>query len=211
MTVLALLKTIGIGFCISAVIGPIGLLCLRRTIKEGFWIGLASGIGAACADTCYSGIAIFSVTALSTLLLQYQMLFQTAGSLYLLYLGSHIYRSQLPHLQQRYTNVGPIKAYFSTFFLTLANPVTILAFFTLFASFDLVAENLRDAFIMLSAIFYGSCMWWILLAAFGHFVSTKLNKHLLNKIHQGSGVMIALFGGIALVDAIWTMGLYFLS
>lgn len=200
----SLLKAMGIGFSIAAIIGPIGLLCLGRTIKEGFWVGLIAGIGAACADTTYSAVAIFSVTALSTFLLSYRLYLQSAGALYLLYLGSYIYRSQLFPAKQEYYKVGPVKAFFGTFFLTLANPTTIIGFFTLFASFDLVAHSMREASLFLVAVLCGSCMWWVILASFGHLASIKLNKNILNKINQISGIIVACFGAAALCDALWT-------
>ena len=81
------IKGLIIGFAIAAPVGPIGVLCIQRSLHNGFKIGLMTGLGAAFADGSYGLIAGFGLTALSSLLINHQFLIRLVGGLFLIYLG----------------------------------------------------------------------------------------------------------------------------
>jgi len=134
-----------IGFSIGAVVGPIGILCVRRCLFEGYASGIATGFGAAAAESSYSIIAAFGMTAVSDFMLHNAKLIASVGGIYLLYLGYTTFRL-IPETQcSGVRTSGMLQAFATTFFLTLTNPVTILAFLAIFASFGFSSEMKRSA------------------------------------------------------------------
>lgn len=201
------LKGILIGFAIAAPVGPIGLLCVQRTLMRGRWSGLLSGLGAASADALYGCIAGFGLASLANRLLAWQMELRVFGGLFLLYLAWQTWRSP-PTVEQarvRPTHAGLLGDYLSTLALTLTNPVTILAFLGIFAGLGLVAEG-KDfvaASLLVLGVFSGSLLWWLLLAGGVGLLRGRLTPTVLRGISQTSGVLIAGFGLWALGAAAW--------
>src|SRR5512139_1350437 len=134
-------KGLLIGFAIAAPVGPIGVLCIRRTLAYGRRSGLASGLGAATADALYGCVAAFGLTVISHFLIHHQWGLRFVGGSFLFYLGIRTFLSRpggTPPAARRLDLAGD---YFSTFFLTLANPLTILAFAVIFAGLGLGAAG----------------------------------------------------------------------
>ena len=199
-------KGIMIGFAIAAPVGPIGLLCIQRTLTRGRWSGVLSGLGAASADALYGCIAGFGLAALAGLLLAWQTELQIGGGLFLLYLGGQTWRMPpaITPAQAQPTRVGLLGDYLSTLALTLTNPVTILAFLAIFAGLGLAAEQ-RDfiaAAWLVSGVFLGSLLWWLFLAGAVGLVRGRLTPTRLRWVNRASGVLIAGFGA-------WAMGTAF--
>src|SRR5712675_196490 len=120
-----LLRGLVIGFSIAAPVGPIGVLCIRRTLAEGRLAGLACGLGAATADACYGAVAGFGLTAVSNLLVSYQTWLQLVGVLFLCYLGIQTFLARPAGEAARLRSGSPTGAYLATIILTLTNPMTI--------------------------------------------------------------------------------------
>lgn len=196
-----------IGFAIAAPVGPIGLLCVQRTLARGRWSGLLSGLGAASADAIYGGIAGFGLVSLADGLLAWQTELRLFGGLFLLYLAWQTWRTQplIELAQARPTRAGLLGDYFSTVALTLTNPVTILAFLGIFAGLGLAAEG-KDfvaASLLVLGVFVGSLLWWLLLAAGVGWLRGRLTPAILRGINRISGVLVAGFGFWALAAAAW--------
>lgn len=191
-------KGIIIGFAIAAPVGPIGLLCIQRTLARGRWSGILSGLGAASADALYGGIAGFGLTALSELLLAWQAELQTVGGLFLLYLGWRTWRT-LPAAepaQVQPSRAGLLGDYLSTLALTLTNPVTILAFLGIFAGLGLATAGADSgaAIGLVSGVFTGSLLWWLALAAGVGLLRGRLTPAGAGWINRASGALIAGIG-----------------
>src|SRR3712207_6795932 len=126
----ALLRGLIIGFSIAAPVGPIGVLCIRRTLSDGRSAGLLCGLGAASADAVYGCVAAFGLTSVSGFLVDQQLWLQLVGGVFLLYLGLRTFRGRLdegePAVVSRTSYRGLAGTYASTFFLTITNPLTIL-------------------------------------------------------------------------------------
>ena len=196
-----------IGFAIAAPVGPIGLLCVQRTLTRGRWAGLLSGVGAASADAVYGCIAGFGLASLAHLLLAWQMELQIIGGLFLLYLGGRTWRTSPAGEQAcvRPNRVGLLGDYLSTLVLTLANPVTVLAFLAIFAGLGLAAEG-RDfaaAGWLVLGVFAGSLLWWLLLVGGIGLLRGRLTPVALGGINRVSGALVAGFGLWALAAAVW--------
>lgn len=167
MTIPLLLQGIILGFSIAAPVGPIGVLCIRRTLAQGRAHGLASGLGAATADAVYGSMAAFGLTALSAPLLAYGSWIRLVGGLLLLYLGIRTVGRQ-PAAEAavgRSRGRGLLGAYGSTVLLTLANPMTILSFTAVFAGFlGNRGGEFGAAAQLVAGVFLGSALWWLLLS-----------------------------------------------
>jgi len=191
-----------IGFAIAAPVGPIGLLCIRRTLTDGRTAGLVSGLGAATADTIYGFIAGFGLTFISNLIISQQVWFRAVGGLFLFYLGVKTFLARPAEQPAAVKGNGLMSAYASTFFLTLTNPMTILSFAAIFAGVGITSTrgNYISAGVLVLGVFIGSALWWVLLSEGIAFLQTKFNFCEMKWINRVSGLLIILFGLYILIS-----------
>jgi threonine/homoserine/homoserine lactone efflux protein len=198
------LKGILVGLVIAVPVGPVGIMCVRRTIFEGKFVGFVSGLGAATADAVFGMIAGFGLTTVADLLLDYQDWLRAVGGCVLLLVGSH----SLSATPQAQLDSPPDPEslswdFVSTFGLTLANPITILAFVGIFAAIGLsgAAATLARAAILVLGVWVGSLMWWLALSfGLGGFARSLDRRHLA-WINRGSGGIL-LLSGLALLASL---------
>lgn len=200
------LRGLLIGFSIAAPVGPIGVLCIRRTLANGRVYGLASGLGAATADACYGSIAALGLTLISAFLIDQANWLRLIGGTYLCYLGIKTFRSK-PAMQVAEAATrghGLLGAYTSTLFLTLTNPLTILSFAAIFAGLGAGAAsgNVWGALLMVTGVFLGSCAWWMILVTLTSLFQSRLSMVGLAWVNRVSGGIIFVFGVIALYGII---------
>ncbi|MFH7242535.1 MAG: LysE/ArgO family amino acid transporter [Spirulina sp.] len=198
---MTVLKGMGMGLAIAAPVGPIGLLCIRRSLAQGRWIGLATGLGAATADGLYGAIAGFGLTAVSDRLINQAQVLQLLGGLFLCYLGWATARSTPATEAAPLTGRGLLGAYGSTFLLTLTNPATILSFFAIFAGLGLVSAGPGQggALALVLGVFLGSALWWVCLSWGVTFFRPYLTPSRLIWLNRLAGAAIFGFGLVALI------------
>ena len=197
-----------IGFSIAAPVGPIGVLCIRRTLAKGRVAGLISGLGAATADVVYGCIAGFGLTFISQFLVDQQNILRLVGGLFLLYLGIKTFLSKDSEKRIENDDKGMWSAYLTTFILTLTNPITILSFVAIFAGMGIVSSggDYASALMLVLGVFIGSMLWWMLLTGGASFFQKKINAEGLIWINKISGVIITTFGVIALFGLFFQRG-----
>jgi len=185
-----------LGFSIAAPVGPIGLLCIRRSLHDGRIAGFVSGLGAASADTLYGLLAAFSLTALTDLLVDQRAAFQLLGGLCLLYLGVQTLRARPPAPTAERLAPNLLSAYFTTFVLTATSPVTILAFVGIFAGLGLGATpgSTFTTLRLVLGVFVGSAAWWLILSSSASLLGRKLQSGGLRTLNLISGTIILAFG-----------------
>ena len=195
------LKGLIIGFSIAAPVGPIGVLCLRRTLAQGRLSGFVSGLGAATADAIYGCIAGLGLTFISSLLIHQQLGLRLIGGAFLCYLGIKTFTS-LSTQAAKVTGSSLLSAYVSTFFLTLTNPLTMLSFAAVFAGLGVAntSANYLLAIILVLGVFTGSALWWLLLCGCIGLVLTKVTAKRLQWVNRISGIIITMFGVVALLS-----------
>jgi len=195
-------KGLVIGFSIAAPVGPIGVLCIRRTLAEGRISGFVSGMGAATADALYGCVAGFGVTYISNFLMGQQFAFRLIGALFLGYLGARIFFSKPAEAPSKAEGKGLAGAYASTLFLTLTNPVTILAFAAIFAGLGLgnSGGDYTAGMLLVLGVFLGSAAWWLFLSTGVGLFRTWFNGPRLRWVNRLSGVIIGGFGFLALLS-----------
>jgi len=186
-------KSVLIGLSIAVPVGPIGLLCIQRTLEYGSRIGLATGLGAAAADALYGAIGAFGVTALITLLTDARPQLAVGGAVFLLWLAWRTWRGADP--QQAAAAKGGVKAWQAfggTFLLTLSNPATILSFIAVFSA---LAEGMSVASPgwMIAGVFLGSTVWWLVLVAMVGRLRVRLTTGHLRVMRRGSAMLLAGF------------------
>ncbi len=194
-------KGLAFGFVLAATVGPMWLLCFRRTIESGALAGFVSGMGIAVADGLYGAVAAFGLTAISGFLLDHSFWIGLVGSAFLLYLGTRalLARPEL-NLGGQTASVGLGRAFLSMLGLTLANPPTILAFAAIFAALGLAANaDYAAAALVVLGVFLGSAAWWVILAAGAGWLRARLGAGLARAINIVSGLTILGF-------AVWQLG-----
>jgi threonine/homoserine/homoserine lactone efflux protein len=188
-----------IGFVVAAPVGPIGVLCIRRTLAEGRSSGFVSGLGAATADALYSSVAALGLTFVMNLLVGGELLLRLLGGAFLIFLGVKTF---LAHPAERAAPAGRrglLGAYASTFFLTLTNPTTILSFAAIFAGLGAgdVGGDDYYAMLLVLGVFLGSALWWLILSGTTGLFRVKLSARGLRWVNRVSGSVIATFGVLA--------------
>ena len=189
-----------IGFSIAAPVGPIGVLCIRRTLADGRAAGLATGLGAASADAIYGMIAAFGLTWVTGLLVGGQTWIRLVGGAFLIYLGARTFLARPGERAAPATGVGLAGAYASTFFLTLTNPMTILSFVAVFAALGLGTSrgDAASAAALVIGVFLGSAVWWLTLSGLVAVFRARFDARALVWVNRASGAIIAAFGVLAL-------------
>jgi threonine/homoserine/homoserine lactone efflux protein len=197
-------KGVLIGFSIAAPVGPIGVLCIRRSLADGPYLGLATGLGAATADAAYGCIAGFGLTAISNFLVGQKLWLGFLGGLFLCYLGVRTFVSKPAEQAAQTDKTGLFSAYITTLFLTLANPMTILSFVAVFAGLGLGASrDYLSASALVAGVFVGSAFWWLLLSNGVALFRSMLGLNWMRTVNQLSGIIILVFGLYSLAASLF--------
>ncbi len=185
------------GITIAAPVGPIGVLCIRRTLADGKLTGFLSGLGAATADMLYGALTAFGFTFITDLLIGQKDLLKLLGGFFLLYLGIRTFISKPATEAARATGSGLLGAYFSTLFLTITNPATIIAFIAIFSAMPVQGSN--SPLVLVAGVFAGSASWWLLLSFGVSLLRERVNQNTMVWINRISGTIVAVFGLIAIL------------
>jgi threonine/homoserine/homoserine lactone efflux protein len=190
-------KGVLVGLVIAVPAGPVGVLCIRRTIFDGRRAGFVSGIGAATGDALFGIIAGFGLTFVSDLLLDYQEWLRIVGAGFLLFFGISAFTAEPLGGTQSHRDPETLLADFaSTFVLTVTNPITILAFLAIFAGIGFAGEDatLAGAAILVLGVWLGSLLWWGGLALGAGMLRHSFRRNHLVWINRGSGGILMLSG-----------------
>lgn len=201
MDLIVFVKGLIVGLTIAAPVGPVGILCLKRTLNYGRMAGLASGLGAAVADTFYGLIAAFGLTFLYDTLFCCQHWLTFIGGIFLLGLGINVYVRKATPIKSNPKIYNLLGYFTSTFFLTLTNPVTILAFIGIFSVLGLAGGGLSyaNAFLLLIGVFIGSMTWWVIIGEGTSTFRHKMTDKILIYINHTAGTLLIFFGLAVLV------------
>lgn len=199
---LIFLKSIGFGLAVAAPVGPMSLICMRRTLAHGPRWGFATGAGIALADTTYAFAAALGLAGLFAAFLHaHQAMIQAVAGLILIAIGARFWFAPFAENPST-TGAGSIRAAFaSAYALTLANPPTLLTFAAMFAAF---APGMRSGAQAVAettlGVLAGSMLWWLglvsLIARLHHVIGPAARK----RIGQLSALCLIGFGVAALLD-----------
>lgn len=195
-----ILKGVVLGLAIAAPLGPIGALCINRTLERGFAAGVAGGLGTALADGVYAALAAFGFAAFSGGLAMVDLPLRLAGGAFMLWLGWQGMRPAAPRAAAAVSRRDLIGTVAATFALTIANPMTILSFAAIFAGLGLAsAEGTAGALLVVAGVFAGSMLWWVLLSG-----GVALARH---RLPDGFARWVARLSGAVLIGfGLWSLG-----
>ena len=202
------LKGLIVGFVIAIPMGPIGILCARRTLTHGRKAGFFSGMGAATADVLYGFIAAFGVPFISDLFAGKQVWLRLSGGAFLCLLGIKTFiekperknlSSILKKKKKRHAGM-----YVSTFFLTLTNPLTIFSLAAVFAGLGLtgIRSSIISALILVLGVFLGSVLWWLFFIGVFSVFKRRFSHHEIRWINRIAGLIIAGSGVLVLAGRV---------
>jgi threonine/homoserine/homoserine lactone efflux protein len=200
------IKGFVLGLLIAVPVGPIGVLCIKRTLERGRLAGFVSGLGAATADAFYGAVAAFGLVFISNFLINQKFILGLIGGLVLIYIGiKSFYKKPGDILSVENEDKEPkslLGDYLSTFLLTITNPSTIIFFTAFFASigFGWRGSNTWHATLLVLGVFLGSTLWWLLLSLGIEYVRTKVKNFSLYMVNKISGACIIFFALMVLWD-----------
>jgi threonine/homoserine/homoserine lactone efflux protein len=197
------LKGVAVGLVIAVPVGPVGVLCVRRTIFGGRTFGLVSGLGSAAGDALFGIIAGFGLTMVSDWLFQYEDWLRLGGGLFLIAIGISALRKKVVGMAKPDRNAENLAAAFaSTFALTITNPVTILAFLGIFAAIGFTGGHvtLPHALLLVAGVAFGSMLWWLGISLGAGRFRKSFSDRTLVWLNRGSGAVL-LVSGIAVLTS----------
>jgi threonine/homoserine/homoserine lactone efflux protein len=196
------IKGVAIGFSIAAPVGPIGVLCIRRSLSDGVLKGFSAGLGAATADAAYGCVAGFGLTAISGFLVLHRVGIALVGGGFLCYLGVRTLLSK-PGPAAPAGGDSTIAVYGSTLLLTLANPATILSFAAVFSALGLgISADYLGAGALVAGVFTGSALWWLILSGGVGLLRSRVDAAWMRAVNVASGCVLVCFGIYALARAL---------
>lgn len=204
MTSIPFIQGFIIGLSIAAPVGPVGLLCIRRSLMHGWRMGFITGLGAATADALYGCIAAFGLAAVAAFLNQHTFLLNLAGGIFLLYLGFRTALSQAgSKMAPEELRKSAFSMFISTILLTLTNPATIFSFMGVFAGIGIREEsNMLAAGTLVIGVFAGSALWWLLLSSGVSLFRARLNTRQMKIINLAAGLILMTLGAWSLTNLI---------
>ncbi len=186
------------GVVVAAPVGPVGLLCIRRTLQSGFLSGLVTGLGAAFADGFFAVIAAFGITAALTLVEGMEKEIRLFGGLFLVVMALATIMRKV-HIRRQGGKGGRpslVAHFMSGLIITLSNPLTIIGVLAVVAAFGGSLDVVR-AGTLVAGIFCGSAAWWLALCGGSWLVRSKVGDDAITWINRGTAVLILLLGGWA--------------
>ena len=183
------------GLVISAPVGPVNLLCIRRTLEKGWKSGMVSGLGAALADTTYGAIAAFGIGLVIQPLIREQFWIRLFGGIFLMGIGA-VYYCRPPRLHKTAKDDSPANSDFvSAFVLSATNPTTVLSFLAVLATLGAGRErSLWQPLVLVAGIFCGSMIWWTLLAGAANRLRSKVTDRSMRWMDHLAAILIGGFG-----------------
>jgi threonine/homoserine/homoserine lactone efflux protein len=202
MEVIYFLKGIIVGLLASIPLGPVGVLCIQRTLNKGRLSGFLSGMGAATVDGIFALIAALGLTFIINFIEQQRFFIQLIGGIILIIMGLMIFYKN-PVKQMRKHKRGkstPFQDFFSVFLLTLSNPVAVFLFVAALASIDIVSVEspILSTLFVVSGVFGGALLWWLILISLVDLFRKKFRLKQLWWINKIAGVLVAAFGIFAI-------------
>ena len=195
-----------VGFMASVPLGPIGLICIQRTLSADRWTGFISGMGAATADTIFAILAVFSLSFITSFIESKVYWLKAIGGIIIIIIGLTIFYKQVgrrPNVR-KYKKSTLFSNYFSVFFLTMTNPAYIMIFVVLFAAIGVKSSDsgILLNFLLIAGVLFGASAWWFFLTWLINTVRHKFNLHHIWWINKITGSSIVLIGALIIISLV---------
>jgi threonine/homoserine/homoserine lactone efflux protein len=198
------IKGVVLGFLSSIPLGPIGVICVQRTLGKGRLSGFMSGLGAATADTFLAVVAGLGMQKILESISSYGNAFRIIGGLLVMAIGARFFfKSPVKQIRERKMGKSSLHTdYLTVLILTLSNPLVVFLFLTVFATLNLVNSSSSSFFhyIIFLGIFIGASSWWFTLTTFVNTYRSKFRLKNLWWLNKITGALIFIFGMLALAS-----------
>ena len=197
-----------IGLTLAVPVGPLSLLCIRRSVADGRLHGILSGIGVATADSFYAAITVLGLTFISSLIIAWQVLFRFLTGIILILIGIRVFLSVPAGVSANTEHEPYLRDYLSMLALAIANPLTLIFFIAILPGFGVVFHEISvfSASAFVAGVFFGSTVWWVILCGSVGSVRFRISGKNLGLINRVSGVLISCFGAGMLLLLVVTAG-----
>jgi threonine/homoserine/homoserine lactone efflux protein len=203
MSLNSLLEGFIIGIVVSIPLGPLGILCIQRTVNKTWKSGFISGLGIATSDTFYAIVAGFSLTIIIDFLRQYEIYFKILGACMVMLLGLYIFHSNPAKDIQKFRKKGNsyFQDYVTAVLLTLSNPLAVFVFLAIFTTYSVVLQmsHLFDAFLIIGGIYLGASTWWFGLTGTAYLFKHKLTINTIWWANKIFGIIVILFAVVLFI------------
>lgn len=194
-----------IGLLASIPLGPIGILCIQRTINKKLLSGFFSGLGAASADTIFAMISLFFYTYVIGYIERHMQLIKIIGGVLIIAIGIKLFltKTNSSIKRNRQSNSALVKDFFSIFALTISNPAYILVFFGWFAAFKIGDYDFTifTHTLMIIGVFIGAAIWWGILTFSVNILRKKFTIRHIYYINKVAGIIISILGFFAILTS----------
>jgi threonine/homoserine/homoserine lactone efflux protein len=203
------IQGIVIGLTLAVPVGPIALICIQRTLTDGRFHGIFSGIGVATADSFYAAVTVLGLTMISGVIIAHQFLFRFLAGIVLIFVGIRVFMSLPSCVCAKTVHETYFKDYLSMVGIAIANPLTLVFFLIVLPGFGIVINSTTflSAAEFIAGVFFGSTAWWILLCGAIGSMRSSFSVKTLGLINRVSGVIISVCGAGMLVLLAMIMGL----
>ena len=201
-------KGIAIGVAVAAPVGPVGLLCIQRTLEDGLRVGVSTGLGAALADTIFGALAAYGLASVSHLLMAHRDALRLVGAVVLVVLAWGAWRKKPPQQAKAPVHVRALAGFGTGLAVTLSNPMTVMGFLGIFAGLGLeeLARGSGDAGQLVAGVAVGSTLWWLGLCGGTQALRPRLGPQHLAWANKLAAVLLAGFAVVALAAVAWPDG-----
>jgi threonine/homoserine/homoserine lactone efflux protein len=198
-----------IGLTLAVPVGPLSLICIQRTVKEGRLHGIFSGMGVATADSFYAAVTFLGLTIISGFIITHQNLFRFLAGVVLILIGIRVFQSIPAAITAKTEHETYLKDYLSMVALAIANPLTLVFFLVILPGYSVAIHGTSSlsAAEFVAGVFFGSVVWWVMLCGSIGSVRSRISVANLGLINRVSGLLISFFGTGILIILVLTTGL----
>lgn len=203
-------RGLAIGILISAPMGPVGILCIQRTLDKGRRAGFYTGVGAALSDLFYALLTGFGLSFIEEFLERNSNIIQLVGSAVLIGFAVYLFRKNPARNLKKTapeTNVPVKKSILGGFLFTFSNPLILFLIIGLFARFNFLMPEIKFYHYIIGFIFIlgGALLWWWLITFFVDKVRSHFNVRSMWLVNRIIAVIILIFALVGIVTGISSM------
>lgn len=190
---------IATGLAVSAPLGPINFMCIRHTLRHGFWGGVFTGVGSVLGDGVFAVIAAFGIKALARFIADYETWLLLVGGLFLVAIGAMAFFGRVDERELKARSGGRerLAVVGTTLALTLTNPLTFSGFVAIFGAFSTGParpDSTLAVAVLVGSVMLGSALWWLALSGLVARLRERLDARWAARINRATGIAIVCFG-----------------
>lgn len=200
------LKGAIIGFLVAAPVGPVSILCIRRSLNRGHIAGFATGIGATLGDLVYACIAAFGLTFVINFLREEEFWFRLIGGGFLTAMGLYVFFKKKPPKEpdiEKDASKDAGELLGSAFLVDISNPIIILAYLAIFSGFGIATaeHGVFSAISLVIGVVIGAATWWFILVQIICLFRKKINERGIQLISKSASFLLTLFGILVIISS----------